>query len=221
MAAQGSTKTSQLTVVLVTLLAATLGCGKSQVATSDPASNEAPAGGKTPPSANTSPAAWQTVKGNRDGKTFTLQLPPTWKWDEGGLADNTSFTRTFTFKVGASKAFSKESADEHAKQRLEFLQNNYKKQKGKIRDQRIIKVDDQNAAWLVFTLDSDDGSPPIRMLAHCYLRTKGCDIELKGELLDGRPERKESDFAAAQEDFLKIAQSFRLTDVKEVKEDGE
>ena len=61
------------------------------------------------------------------------------------------------------KAFAKESTDEYAKEMLEFLQNNYKKQKGKIRDQRFIKVDGLSAAWLVFTLDSDDGSPTARL----------------------------------------------------------
>ena len=52
----------------------------------------------------------------------------------------------------------------------------------------------------------------------CFLRTAGCDVELECERLDVRPDRKESDFAGSQKDFLKIAQSFRITSAKDAKD---
>jgi hypothetical protein len=217
---RGNTMTRQLTVALVALLVGILGCGKPRVTTSGPVGDggptrdQVPVSSQTPPETKVPPAAWQTVKGIQDGRNYTLQLPGGWKWDQDGMADNTSFSRTFTFKVQASKSFTKESADEYAKKRLEQLQRDYKNDKGKVRDQRIIKVGDVDATWLVFALDADGGLPTGRMLTHCCLRTQGSDIELKGEVLDIRPDRKESDVAAAQEDFLKISQSFRLASGK-------
>jgi hypothetical protein len=200
-------------LLLVTILA----CGKPAATTPNPTGSEAPPSQQPPATGKATPAAWQTVQGKDEGIAYSLQVPADWKWDKDGIADKTSFTCTFTFQVKISNASSKDAADVYAKKRLDSLKVIFSKEKDQFRDQRIIKVGDVDAAWFVIAVNPGDGTPTSKLNTHCLLRAGGRDVELEGERFDVRPERKESDFAESQEEFLKITQSFRVTSAKGAK----
>jgi hypothetical protein len=204
----------QWAAVLMALSVGSVGCGKPGAATSKPDSNGPPAVRETsdpPATGEAPPSSWQSIRGSQAGAIYTLQLPPDWKWDPDGLASKTSFTLSFTFGVRITRALSEEAPDVYAQKRLAVRQRELQGTTAQVRDQRIIKVGDADAAWLVFAINPGDGSPTSLLKAACYLRINGRDVEVNCERFDVRPDRKESDFANSQKDFLKIAQSFRIT----------
>jgi hypothetical protein len=189
----------QLTAVLSVAM---LGCGKTEVTAPQPA-----------PAA----PAWQTIEGSKEGTTYTLQLPPGWKWDPRGEATKTTLGLS-TFGMQIRKAFSNEDSDAYAKKTFNGLQIQLKGQKGRIRDLRIIKVGDVSAVWSAISFDPGDKSPTTILKTQCFLRTAGRDVGLELSRTDVRPERKEADSVESQREFLKIAESFRVIDVKDAKQ---
>jgi hypothetical protein len=168
------------------------------------------------------PGSWQTVKGSQDGKTYSLQLPPGWKWDPDGMADKSlSFTCTFLFEVkNIQKVYVKKTSEAYAKGMLDLVRIQLKehREKGRLRDLRIIKVGDEDAVWVVIAASPGDGAPTSVLKTQCFLQTAGCTVELDCQRLDGRRDRKESEFEESQSEFLKITQSFRIISVKNGKD---
>jgi hypothetical protein len=66
-----------------------------------------------------------------------------------------------------------------------------------------------DAAWLVYTTQSEGQSLPLRLQTGCVMRTAGYEIRIEGRHDDLRVGRTSKDFAESQAEFLKISESFR------------